>query len=175
MSIIVVTYLVNSLKWLKMAEIERVFCLKLKRENKTWLFSHLEGIWSPSVAVGSCRCWLGPDKSVDFDAWHGLPQLIMMVALLAVWSSLSITSKVSFGSMLLELSGWALSVLCTGSGVHCSGNMPSSSTWALVMVPGLCGGSNVDKFLLMGIRGGLSWVICGWFPLSRKTKQTIKS
>lgn len=149
---------------------EKEFYTQMKAKVKTWVFFHLlVGIWFPSLALGGWSSWLGPGKSVDFDAWHGLPLLIMMVALLAVWSSLSRTSKVMLGSMALEeLSGRVWAIVWVGSGVHCSGNMPSSNTWALETVRGLCGGSDAHRFLLMGILGGGDCFIWIGFSLPKK-------
>lgn len=113
--------------------------------------------------------------SVDFDAWHGLPVLIMMVALLAVWSTLSWTSKVMLGSIgLEEPSGKTRAVFWAGSGVHWSGYMPSSNAWALATVLGLCGGRDTLKFLLMDILGGGSCFISTWFPWPREQKKNKK-
>lgn len=113
-------------------------------------------IWFLSFALGGWSVWLWPRKSVDFDSWQGLPVLIMMVALAAVWSSLSGTSKVMLGSMALE-ELWP--VLWAGSGVHWSGNMPSSNTCVLETACGLCDASDAARFLLMGILGSGSCVI----------------
>lgn len=140
-----------------------------KEKVKTWIFSHLlVGTEFPSLGLGGRSTWLGPEMSVDFDS----SPLIMMVALFAVWSSLSRISKVMLGSMLLEepisrngAGFWA------GSGVYWRGYMPSSSTRALAMVWGLCGGSDAERFLLMGILGGGSGLVFIWFSLPENGKR----
>lgn len=143
--------------------------LKIKRKVKTIIFHLLVGIWFPSFVLGGCSCWLEHKTSVDLDAWQGLPLLIMMVALLATLSSISRTSKVMLGSTALEeFSDRAWGVFWGGSGVHWRGNMPSSKTWVLAMVRGLCGGSDADRFLLMGILGSGSCFISVLFPLPKK-------
>lgn len=139
------------------------------------MLSHLlVGIWFPWGALGRWCSWLGPEKSPDFDAWQELSPLIMMVALLAVWSSLSTNSKVMLGSMVLEEPSGKAWTVFWASGVHWRGNMPSSTIWVLVIVRGLCGGRDAHRFLLIGILGSGSCFISVWFPLPKKTKKTPK-
>lgn len=124
----------------------------------------LKGTWFPSWALPVCGTWLGP----------GLPELMTMVSLQTVGSS-SRTSKVMLGSTMPEAPGGGGGGICWtvfwgGSGVHWSGNRPSSKPWVLLMLCGLFGGSDTHRFLLMGVLGSGSTFTFVWFPLP-ETKQ----
>lgn len=116
--------------------------LHLERARKrVYLFV---GIWLCPVVSSGQSIWLGTEGSVDGDCGDGLRVPIVMVTLPAVWSSMSMTSKVMLGS---PPAAWA------GSDVRCRGGIHPFKAPAWVAVWGFSGGRQALRFLRMGFLG----------------------
>lgn len=109
----------------------------------TYLFA---GFWLCPVVSSGQSTWLGTEGSAHGDSGHGLRVPIVMVTLLAVWSSISMTSKVMLGSSLVVWTG--SDVRCSGSG---SGQPFTAPVWWAVW--GFSGGRQALRFLRMGFLG----------------------